>query len=89
MADDHINETSHEANNALSNNARIMVHELGDQNALANILTNILGKTQELQMDILEHVIRATVTAVDLGNFKNLNHLHVLELKLHLKKKTR
>jgi hypothetical protein len=61
MADGHSNGTSSEANNASDNNARLMVHELGDQSALTNLLTNILGKqqeTQQCQMDILERVLK-------------------------------
>ena len=72
---DHSNGSSHEANNTSGNNAGQMVHEFGDQSALANLLTNILGKqqeTQEHQMDILERVMKSESHRSGLGEFQKL-----------------
>ena len=88
MADDHSNGTNREGNNG---NASQTTHEFGDQGALANLLTNILGKqqeTQQRQMDILERVMKTTTTVAVLGNFKNSNHHHSLEQQIHWKQKT-
>jgi hypothetical protein len=52
-----------------------MVHELGDQSALTNLLTNILGRqqeTQQRQMDILERVMKNDSRRSGLGEFQKL-----------------
>jgi hypothetical protein len=72
---DHNNGTSHETGNSSDNNARLMMHELGDQSALANLLANILGKqqeTQERQMDILERVMKSDSHRNGLAEFQKL-----------------